>query len=73
MLQRLWRQSQTKAWAYTQGLGAAGMGVLDGATSFVSDPHTKDYLSALNVPNYVWVILATMAFITWLVHGRSDA
>lgn len=71
LLSKLWRQSQTKFWAYTQGTGALLMAGLSQVSDLVNDPHMKDYLSNFNVPKKVYIILATMALITWLVHGRE--
>ena len=72
LLKRLWLRSQTKFLAWTQGVSAAGMLVLNNATSFVNDPHFKDYLSNFTVPKWVYITFATMSLLTWLAHGRDQ-
>lgn len=72
LLQRLWRNSQTKLLAYSQGLGAAFLAILSNASTFFNDPHFKEVLSNFEAPKWIYIALAVLALLTWLAHGRAD-
>jgi len=69
LLLRLWRESQTKALAYTQvSLG----GIMYFLHTFVNDSHVQSAFEKMNVSPGTWLALATLGVITYCAHGHGD-
>jgi len=72
LLQRLWRNSQTKALAYVQATSAAVLGTATSLSSVLSSSEFSNVLSTLSVPWWVPTGIAVLALVTFLAHGHGD-
>lgn len=71
-LLKFWSNSQTKFWAYVQGCSAVFTGILAYADQVASSEQFKNLLGTLELPKWVPIMLASMALITYIVHGHKD-
>lgn len=71
-LKSFWHNSQTKALAYTQGIGAALLASVSTINSAVSNPSVKEYLDKLDLPWQLIVALAVLGVVTFIAHGHTD-
>jgi hypothetical protein len=69
LLARLWGESQTKLWAYTQML----MGpFVYGLHELVTNPDIKEALTPFHIDPGVWLILTVLGIVTFCAHGHNQ-
>ena len=74
MLRKLWRNSQTEIWAYTQGASAAVIGVISNVSEVTHSAEFKEVLGTFsNIPWWVPTGIAVMGLISYIAHGHRDA
>ena len=71
ILNKLWNKSQTLYLSYAQAASSAAIGALYFVNNSVNSGEFKSLLGTIpNIPWWVPVALAGIAFLTFVAHGR---
>lgn len=71
-IEKIWKPSWTKAVTWFYGLPSAVVAVSAYVGSLAGDEHITQYLSQMNVPVWVPSVVALIAAIHYVAHGRND-
>lgn len=73
LLQRIWRNSQTKLLAYGQAVSGAVLLTASQTNSLIHDSFVQDALGKMTLPAWFpWTLLG-LAALTYVAHGHNDA
>lgn len=70
-VENVWRPSWTKITTSVYGIPAAAVSLGEVVSKFANDTTITGYLAQIGVPNWVPMMLAGIALVHYVAHGRD--